>query len=151
MSYSQTIRRLSSVVLFTHTHTHTHPPPSPHTHTYISHSLPPPPSPLPQGCLKPVQVLIPERCLLDPSDTAAVVGGNVLTCQRIVDVVFKAFSTCAASQGCMNNITFGDESVGYYETVAGGAGAVSICTGGISDAYYLQLTNQIAVFHLVIV
>ena len=81
-------------------------------------------------------MLIPERCLLDPSDTAAVVGGNVLTCQRIVDVVFKAFSTCAASQGCMNNITFGDESVGYYETVAGGAGAVSICTGSISDLYY---------------
>ena len=81
-------------------------------------------------------MLIPERCLLDPSDTAAVVGGNVLTCQRIVDVVFKAFSTCAASQGCMSNITFGDESVGYYETVAGGAGAVSICTGSIRDLYY---------------
>ena len=69
--------------------------------------------------------LIPDKCLLSPSDQAAVVGGNVLTCQRIVDVVFKAFRTCAASQGCMNNITFGDESVGYYETVAGGAGAVS--------------------------
>jgi N-methylhydantoinase B/oxoprolinase/acetone carboxylase alpha subunit len=41
-----------------------------------------------------------------------------------VDVVFKAFKTCAGSQGCMNNITFGDESVGYYETIAGGAGAV---------------------------
>ena len=130
---------------FIHTHTHTHTPSSLPPHTHIQLTLTPP-SPLPQGCLKPVQVLIPERCLLDPSDTAAVVGGNVLTCQRIVDVVFKAFSTCAASQGCMNNITFGDESVGYYETVAGGAGAVSICTGGISDAYYLQLTNQIAVF-----
>ena len=42
----------------------------------------------------------------------------------MVDVVFKAFSACAASQGCMNNTTFGDESFGYYETVAGGAGAV---------------------------
>ena len=51
----------------------------------------------------------------------------------------------------MNNITFGDESVGYYETVAGGAGAVSICTGSASDLYYLQLTNQIALFHLAIV
>ena len=70
-------------------------------------------------------VVIPSRCILDPSDTAAVVGGNVLTCQRVVDVVFRAFEVCAASQGCMNNITFGDESVGYYETVAGGAGAVS--------------------------
>ncbi len=65
--------------------------------------------------------------MLDPSDTAAVVGGNVLTSQRITDVVFRAFETCAASQGCMNNITFGDERVGYYETVAGGSGAVSVC------------------------
>lgn len=78
-----------------------------------------------QGCLKPIEVTIPPRCLLDPSDDAAVIGGNVLTSQRVVDVIFKAFSTCAASQGCMNNTTFGDDSFGYYETVAGGAGAVS--------------------------
>ena len=67
---------------------------------------------------------IPKGSLLDPSDTAAVVGGNVLTSQRIVDVVFRAFSACAASQGCMNNTTFGDETVGYYETVTGEAGAL---------------------------
>jgi len=79
--------------------------------------------PLNQGCLAPVEVLIRKGSLIDPSDTAAVVGGNVLTCQRIVDVIFKAFGTCAASQGCMNNTTFGDDNVGYYETVAGGAGA----------------------------
>ena len=78
-----------------------------------------------QGCLKPVQVIIPKGCMLDPSETAAVVGGNVLTSQRVVDVVLRAFSVCAASQGCMNNTTFGDEESGYYETVAGGAGAVS--------------------------
>ncbi|XP_042898773.1 5-oxoprolinase [Parasteatoda tepidariorum] len=79
--------------------------------------------PLNQGCLAPVKIVIPEGSILCPSDTAAVVGGNVLTSQRVVDVIFKAFKTCAASQGCMNNITFGDETVGYYETVAGGAGA----------------------------
>lgn len=62
---------------------------------------------------------------MDPSESAAVVGGNVLTSQRIVDVVFKAFDVCAASQGCMNNVTFGEEGYGYYETVGGGAGAVS--------------------------
>lgn len=56
---------------------------------------------------------------------AAVVGGNVQTSQRVVDVILQAFEACAASQGCMNNITFGDDTVGYYETVAGGAGAVS--------------------------
>ena len=79
--------------------------------------------PLNQGCLNPVTVKIPAGSLLDPSEQAAVVGGNVLTSQRIVDVVFRAFSACAASQGCMNNITFGDDNFGYYETVAGGAGA----------------------------
>lgn len=75
--------------------------------------------------MAPVKIIIPKGSLLDPSDTAAVVGGNVLTSQRVVDVVFKAFKACAASQGCMNNITFGNEEWGFYETVAGGSGAVS--------------------------
>nr|XP_033788894.1 5-oxoprolinase isoform X2 [Geotrypetes seraphini]XP_033788895.1 5-oxoprolinase isoform X2 [Geotrypetes seraphini]XP_033788896.1 5-oxoprolinase isoform X2 [Geotrypetes seraphini] len=79
--------------------------------------------PLNQGCLVPITVVIPKGSILDPSPEAAVVGGNVLTSQRIVDVIFKAFGVCAASQGCMNNITFGNDRVGYYETVAGGAGA----------------------------
>lgn len=52
------------------------------------------------------------------------VGGNVLTSQRVVDVVLQAFGACAASQGCMNNVTLGTEEWGYYETVAGGSGAV---------------------------
>lgn len=96
-----------------------------------------------QGCLKPIRAIIPDNCLLSPSDQAAVVGGNVLTCQRVVDVVFKAFRTCAASQGCMNNITFGDESVGYYETVAGGAGAVSD-----SYEYGIQCKSIASVYHV---
>ncbi|KAI6647152.1 5-oxoprolinase-like isoform X2 [Oopsacas minuta] len=79
--------------------------------------------PLNQGCLKPVTLKIPPNTLLSPSDIAAVVGGNVLTSQRIVDVVLKAFNVCAASQGCMNNLTLGDDTHGYYETVAGGVGA----------------------------
>ncbi|KAJ1519393.1 hypothetical protein ONE63_004685 [Megalurothrips usitatus] len=79
--------------------------------------------PLNQGCLAPITVRIPKGSILDPSETAAVVGGNVLTSQRIVDVVLKAFDVCAASQGCMNNVTFGEEGYGYYETVGGGAGA----------------------------
>lgn len=76
-----------------------------------------------KGCLAPIKVIIPENTILNPSDGAAVVGGNVLTSQRIVDTVLKAFMICAASQGCMNNITLGDEEWGYYETVAGGSGA----------------------------
>jgi len=79
--------------------------------------------PLNQGCLNPIQVIIEDGSLLAPSENAAVVGGNVLTSQRITDVILKAFRACAASQGCMNNFTFGNENFGYYETIGGGAGA----------------------------
>ncbi|CAK0741638.1 hypothetical protein CVIRNUC_001340 [Coccomyxa viridis] len=79
--------------------------------------------PLNQGCLKPVTVKIPPNTILSPSAEAAVVGGNVLTSQRVTDVILKAFNAAAASQGCMNNLTFGDSGMGYYETIAGGAGA----------------------------
>ncbi|VDN28143.1 unnamed protein product [Cylicostephanus goldi] len=76
-------------------------------------------------CLRSIaaQISIPEGTLLSPSETAAVVGGNVLTSQRLCDVILGAFEAVAASQGCMNNVTFGDETMGYYETIAGGAGA----------------------------
>ncbi|RUM35406.1 MAG: 5-oxoprolinase [Desulfobulbus sp.] len=79
--------------------------------------------PLNYGCLLPIRLHIPGGCLLDPSSSAAVVGGNVLTSQRVVDVILKAFGVAAASQGCMNNFTFGNERFGYYETIGGGAGA----------------------------
>ena len=96
--------------------------------------------PLNQGCLKPVKVKIPKGSFLSPSEGAAVVGGNVLTSQRVTDVVFRCFEACAASQGDCNNLTFGfggnvvgkegkdgkKEQVkgfGYYETIAGGSGA----------------------------
>jgi len=66
----------------------------------------------------------PNGSILNPSATAAVVGGNVLTSQRVTDVILKGFSACAASQGCMNNLSFGSDKIGgYYETIAGGAGA----------------------------
>ena len=79
--------------------------------------------PLNYGCLIPINIIVPEGSLLAPSPDAAVVGGNVLTSQRITDVVFKAFGVAAASQGCMNNFTFGNDRFGYYETIGGGAGA----------------------------
>jgi 5-oxoprolinase (ATP-hydrolysing) len=79
--------------------------------------------PLNQGCLEPIEILIEEGSLLAPTENAAVVAGNVLTSQRIVDVIFKALNSCAASQGCMNNFTFGNERFAYYETIGGGAGA----------------------------
>ncbi|RLU22243.1 hypothetical protein DMN91_004521 [Ooceraea biroi] len=95
--------------------------------------------PLNQGCLKPVKVIIPEGSLLDPSENAAVVGGNVLTSQRIVDVILTALEICAASQGCMNNITLGTEEWGYYETVAGGSGAGPTWNG--RSGVHTHMTN----------
>jgi len=79
--------------------------------------------PLNYGCLIPITVIIEPGSLLDPDPEAAVVGGNVLTSQRVVDVILKAFGVAAASQGCMNNLTFGSRDFGYYETIGGGAGA----------------------------
>jgi 5-oxoprolinase (ATP-hydrolysing) len=79
--------------------------------------------PLNGGCLAPVEILIPEGSLLDPPPGAAVVGGNVETSQRIVDVLLGAIGRVAASQGTMNNVAFGDQRFGYYETIGGGAGA----------------------------
>lgn len=81
--------------------------------------------PLNYGCLVPIDVIFPTDSILSPNERAAVVGGNVLTSQRITDVIFRAFEICADSQGCMNNITFGDDNFSYYETVAGGIGATS--------------------------
>ncbi|KPJ05827.1 5-oxoprolinase [Papilio xuthus] len=97
--------------------------------------------PLNQGCLKPVQVIIPSGSILDPSEGAAVVGGNVLTSQRIVDVVLKAFQVCAASQGCMNNLTLGEANWGYYETVAGGSGAGIQLVSELIDQYGLDVVQ----------
>ncbi|KAH7007041.1 Hydantoinase B/oxoprolinase-domain-containing protein [Ilyonectria destructans] len=91
-------------------------------------------TPLNQGCLAPIKLKLPPDSILSPSLKAATVGSNVETSQRIVDLVFKAFQACAASQGTCNNLTFGyggtdpetNEVVkgfGYYETIAGGSGA----------------------------
>ncbi|CAP34677.2 Protein CBG16813 [Caenorhabditis briggsae] len=79
--------------------------------------------PLNNGCLAPIKIIIPDGTILSPSETAPVVAGNVLTSQRLCDVIFRTFDVVAASQGCMNNLVFGDEKCGYYETIAGGAGA----------------------------
>jgi 5-oxoprolinase (ATP-hydrolysing) len=95
--------------------------------------------PLNQGCLTPITIKIPAGSILNPSATAAVVGGNVLTSQRVTDVVLLAFKACAASQGCMNNLTFGDGTMGYYETIAGGAGAGPNWHG--CSAVHTHMTN----------
>ncbi|KAJ6611196.1 Hydantoinase B/oxoprolinase [Mycena sp. CBHHK59/15] len=105
--------------------------------------------PLNAGCLVPLEIKIPPKSLLSPSRTAAVCGGNVLTSQRIVDVVLKAFHAAAASQGCTNNLTFGTGGKdkdgnniagwGYYETIAGGSGAGPHWHG--TDGVHTHITN----------
>ncbi len=79
--------------------------------------------PLNEGCLKPIDILVPEGSLLNPKRGAAVVAGNVETSQVIVDALYGALGALAASQGTMNNFTFGDEKRQYYETICGGSGA----------------------------
>jgi 5-oxoprolinase (ATP-hydrolysing) len=90
---------------------------------YVLRSLVAERIPLNGGCLDPVEIVIPPGSLLDPPPGAAVVGGNVETSQRVVDVLLGALGRVAASQGTMNNVAFGNENFGYYETIGGGAGA----------------------------
>lgn len=97
------------------------------------------PIPLNAGCLRPVRVLIPEGSLLAPSRGRAVAGGNVETSQRVVDVLLGALGLAAASQGTMNNLTFGNDKLGYYETIAGGAGAGPSFDG--ASAVHTHMTN----------
>jgi len=79
--------------------------------------------PMNAGCLKPLEVVIPEGSMLAPHYPAAVVAGNVETSQSMTDALYGALGVLAASQGTMNNFTFGNERYQYYETVSGGAGA----------------------------
>ncbi|TKD53294.1 hydantoinase B/oxoprolinase family protein [Sphingomonas baiyangensis] len=79
--------------------------------------------PLNDGFLRPVEIVIPEGSMLDPRYPAAVVAGNVETSQVVTDALFGALGVLAASQGTMNNLTFGDGTHQYYETIAGGTGA----------------------------
>ncbi len=79
--------------------------------------------PLNEGCLKPIDIIVPEGSLLNPKRGAAVVAGNVETSQIVVDALYGALGVLAASQGTMNNFTFGDDKRQYYETICGGSGA----------------------------
>lgn len=100
--------------------------------------------PLNHGVLEPLEIILPSGLLNPPEGAApetspAMVGGNVETSQRIVDVLLGALELAAASQGTMNNLTFGDGSFGYYETICGGAGATPDADG--ADAVHTHMTN----------
>lgn len=79
--------------------------------------------PLNEGVLRAVRLSIPKGSILDPPAGAAVVGGNVETSQRLVDLVFRALGVRAGSQGTMNNLSVGGENWAFYETIGGGLGA----------------------------
>ena len=72
---------------------------------------------------KEVELIIPEGSMLNPKYPAAVVAGNVETSQCMTDALFGALGVMAAAQGTMNNLTFGDDTYQYYETLCGGSGA----------------------------
>lgn len=96
--------------------------------------------PLNAGCLKPLEIIIPEGCMLNPRYPAAVVAGNVETSQVITDALYGALGVIAAAQGTMNNFTFGNERYQYYETICGGAGAGQNFDG--TDAVQTHMTNS---------
>ncbi|MCG5058480.1 MAG: hydantoinase B/oxoprolinase family protein [Limnoraphis sp. WC205] len=96
--------------------------------------------PLNAGCLKPLNIIIPEGCMLNPRYPAAVVAGNVETSQTIVDALYGALGVMAASQGTMNNFTFGSDRHQYYETICGGSGAGKNFNG--TDAVHTHMTNS---------
>lgn len=96
--------------------------------------------PLNEGCLDPIDLVIPSGSMLDPQHPAAVVAGNVETSQVICDALYGALGVMAAAQGTMNNVTFGDAVKQYYETVCGGSGAGPGFDG--CDAVHTHMTNS---------
>ncbi len=96
--------------------------------------------PLNGGCLRPVTIIIPEGTILNPLYPAPVASGNVETSQRIVDVLLGCLKIAGASQGTMNNFSFQVEGeYPYYETIAGGAGAIEGCDG--ASGIHVHMTN----------
>jgi len=96
--------------------------------------------PMNAGCLKPLRLIVPRGCMLNPQFPAAVVAGNVETSQMVTDCLYGALGVLAGSQGTMNNFTFGNEQHQYYETIAGGSGAGPDFDG--TDAVQTHMTNS---------
>ncbi len=95
--------------------------------------------PLNAGCLKPLEIIVPEGCMLSPEYPSAVVAGNVETSQCITDCLFGALNVMSAAQGTMNNFTFGNNTHQYYETICGGSGAGPDYDG--TSAVHTHMTN----------
>ena len=96
--------------------------------------------PLNQGCMKPLTIHMPDASLVKPHYPAAVAADNVETSQCITDALLAALNVCAAAQGTMNNLTFGNERHQYYETICGGSGAGPGFDG--ASAVHTHMTNS---------
>jgi 5-oxoprolinase (ATP-hydrolysing) len=96
--------------------------------------------PLNAGCFAPIDLVVPPGCLLRPDPPAAVVAGNVETSQAVANALFGALGVMAAAQGTMNNLSFGNDVLQYYETICGGTGAGAGFAG--ADAVQSHLTNS---------
>ncbi|HKX35495.1 MAG TPA: hydantoinase B/oxoprolinase family protein, partial [Rhizorhapis sp.] len=107
---------------------------------YVIRTLIDDPIPMNDGCLRPVELIVPEGSMLNPLPPAAVVAGNVETSQVVTDALFAAMGALAPSQGTMNNFTFGNERYQYYETIAGGSGAGPDHDG--TSAVQTHMTNS---------
>ncbi|SDA85852.1 hydantoinase B/oxoprolinase family protein [Mesorhizobium qingshengii] len=85
--------------------------------------------PMNAGCLRPINIIIPDGCMLKPSYPAAVVAGNVETSQHVTNALFGAMGAMANAQGTMNNLTFGNKQYQYYETICSGSPAGHMNSG----------------------
>jgi N-methylhydantoinase B/acetone carboxylase, alpha subunit len=101
--------------------------------------------PMNAGCLKPIRIIVPEGSMLKPQYPAAVVAGNVETSQHVTNALFGALGALAASQGTMNNLTFGNDTYQYYETLCSGSPAGQFNDGSGfdgTDAVHVHMTNS---------
>jgi 5-oxoprolinase (ATP-hydrolysing) len=96
--------------------------------------------PMNEGCLEPIDIVIPDGSMLAPKYPAAVVAGNVETSQAVTDALYGALGVMAAAQGTMNNLTFGNKTHQYYETICGGSGAGPDFDG--TSAVHTHMTNS---------
>lgn len=96
--------------------------------------------PMNAGCLRPIEIVVPKGSMLSPVYPAAVVAGNVETSQAVTNCLFGALKAMAASQGTMNNLTFGNDQVQYYETICSGSPAGPGFDG--TDAVHVHMTNS---------
>ncbi|MGI9521401.1 MAG: hydantoinase B/oxoprolinase family protein, partial [Hyphomicrobiaceae bacterium] len=97
------------------------------------------PIPMNAGCLKPIELVIPENSMLSPQYPAAVMSGNVETSQIVTNCLFAALNAMGPSQGTMNNLVFGDDVYQYYETICSGSPAGPGFNG--TSAVHVHMTN----------